>query len=316
MNDEDRYIELVLKEADQGLSPVEQQELDQWLLQSAVNQEKAAKAREAWRTSGNPDSVPHLDLEQEYAAVQKKISSHNRRITLRNWSVAAAIFLLIASGIIGVLLTRSVQGKTLVIEGPVEQYHLEDGSTVWLKQDSKLEVHFTEDVRRTTFSGRGFFEVAPNTSRPFEIITDQGNVTVVGTSFEVRADLSKLKVIVSTGRVKLTNNQQDQIELAAGESGQASPSNLEKIPLDQPAGAWMLPPVNYQQTELGVIIKEIESKYHVRFTTDNTVVFQCKVTFTLDYPDKTVLFRILETLLDIQIEKLSETEYQITGQGC
>lgn len=78
----------------------------------------------------------------------------------------------------------------------------------------------------------------------------------------------------------------------------------------------MLPPVNYQQTELGVIIKEIESKYHVRFTTDNTVVFQCKVTFTLDYPDKTVLFRILETLLDIQIEKLSETEYQITGQGC
>lgn len=34
MNDEDRYIELVLKEADQGLSPVEQQELDQWLLQS------------------------------------------------------------------------------------------------------------------------------------------------------------------------------------------------------------------------------------------------------------------------------------------
>lgn len=315
MNDEDRYIELVLKEADQGLSPVEQQELDQWLLQSAVNQEKQPKRVKHGGHQAIPILSRILTLNRNMPLF-KKISSHNRRITLRNWSVAAAIFLLIASGIIGVLLTRSVQGKTLVIEGPVEQYHLEDGSTVWLKQDSKLEVHFTEDVRRTTFSGRGFFEVAPNTSRPFEIITDQGNVTVVGTSFEVRADLSKLKVIVSTGRVKLTNNQQDQIELAAGESGQASPSNLEKIPLDQPAGAWMLPPVNYQQTELGVIIKEIESKYHVRFTTDNTVVFQCKVTFTLDYPDKTVLFRILETLLDIQIEKLSETEYQITGQGC
>lgn len=316
MKDEDRYIELMLKEADQGLTAQEQEELDLWLKDSDANQEKAAKIREAWSKSSQPQLIQNLDLDKEYAAVQQKIARHRRRISIRGWSVAAAAVLLISSGLIGVFMHRSSKGKSLVITGPVAQYNLEDGSTVWLKEDSKLEVHFNNEVRNLSFAGQGFFDVAPNPDRPFQLSTEKGLVTVTGTSFEVQADLSRVKVVVASGRVNLFNPEKEVIQLTAGESGQSSDAGFEKIPSIQPAGAWILEPISYQQTEFSTILKKIEAQYHLRFTTETPAPLSCKVTFTLNYPEKTVLFQLLETLLDIHIEKISEVEYHITGQGC
>ncbi|MCB0658870.1 MAG: FecR domain-containing protein [Saprospiraceae bacterium] len=315
MKDEERYIELLLKEADQRISGTERKELEEWLRQSPVNREKAARLLAAWQQPGDSSSTFPVDLEVEFASVKTKIARHQRRITRRNWSIAAAILLLIASGVTGLFIHNARDTSPLVMHGPLDQYQLEDGSEVWLREDSKMEIRFTPDSRQVAFAGEGYFQVTPNPDRPFIIDTDLGKVTVVGTAFDVRSDRMSLQVHVAQGRVKLTNLHQEEIELAVGEAGQISQTLLEQIEPDLPVGAWRLPPITYQQAELEAVLKEIEDKYRIQFIADPGTLM-CQVNFTLDYPKLNELFQVLETLLDIQITKAGNGQYRITGQGC
>ena len=100
MKDDDRYIGLLLKEADQMISPAEQQELDEWLARSLQNQQIAEKLRESWRTSGTLTPEINVDLDREFAAVQDKIKRSGRTVKLAFWPVAAVVLFFLASGVV------------------------------------------------------------------------------------------------------------------------------------------------------------------------------------------------------------------------
>ncbi|MCB0666314.1 MAG: hypothetical protein KDC80_10850, partial [Saprospiraceae bacterium] len=71
-----------------------------------------------------------------------------------------------------------------------------------------------------------------------------------------------------------------------------------------------------EQSELAEILREIETRYLVRFTVEESDVLRCKVNLVLNYPDLSDLVSILETLLDIKIIKSGDSQYLITGKGC
>ena len=65
---------------------------------------------------------------------------------------------------------------------------LADGTKVWLNSDSKLSypVSFVEDRRVVFLEGEAYFEVKNNRNKPFIVNTISGEVTVLGTSFNVK----------------------------------------------------------------------------------------------------------------------------------
>lgn len=316
MKDDDRYIELLLKEADQMISPAEQQELDEWLARSLQNQQVAEKLRESWRTSSTLIPEINVDLDREFAAVQDKIKHSGRTVKLPFWPVAAVILFLLGSGVVTYYLWNLNPQSDFVLTGPGENLRLEDGSTVWLAADAQLEVRFSEEIRSADFAGKGYFEINPDATRPFVIRTGMGDISVLGTSFEVVADPVQLSVNLSEGEVLLSNQNQQSISLQPGENGIITASRIEKKKSEKPAGSWLLPPVNYEQSELAEILKEIEARYLVRFTVEESDVLRCKVNFVLNYPNLPDLISILETLLEIEISKSGDSQYLITGKGC
>ena len=70
-----------------------------------------------------------------------------------------------------------------------KSFRLSDGTVVWLNSRSTLRYpnKFSGTERRVELTGEAFFEVAPDESMPFIVNTDQYDIRVLGTKFNVFA---------------------------------------------------------------------------------------------------------------------------------
>lgn len=99
---------------------------------------------------------------------------------------------------------------------------LEDGSVVYLGGEASLEYpeHFAPQSREVTLSGNALFDVTGNSERPFLIETEQVQVEVLGTAFDVRTDgEAPFELSVQRGEVKVTQKKDGRtIHVKAGQT--------------------------------------------------------------------------------------------------
>jgi len=82
---------------------------------------------------------------------------------------------------------------------------LDDGSRIILNTDTALNVDFSADRRRIELlRGEGYFDVAPDKSRPFTVASGAASARAVGTAFSVRDSGDAVRVIVSEGTVEVS----------------------------------------------------------------------------------------------------------------
>lgn len=80
--------------------------------------------------------------------------------------------------------------NTLIVPAELDyQIALSDGTQVWLNSASSLRFpfSFTGANREVYLTGEAFFKVAKNAAHPFIVHTDQTNVQVLGTEFNVNS---------------------------------------------------------------------------------------------------------------------------------
>ena len=97
-----------------------------------------------------------------------------------------------------------------------KQIGLEDGSILEMNANSRVEVEYTDKIRRIRLHrGEAHFEVVKDASRPF--LVDAGAVAVkaVGTAFNVRYDSEEVQVLVTEGRVAVNASQSSEDEFQA-----------------------------------------------------------------------------------------------------
>jgi ferric-dicitrate binding protein FerR (iron transport regulator) len=106
----------------------------------------------------------------------------------------------------------NVEVSTISIEaswGSRVKTYLPDGTLVWLNASSKLTCSqgFGINDRKVHLSGEGYFEVTPNENIPFSIQTDELQVSVLGTKFNLRnyPDDSEAMVSLLEGKVQIEN---------------------------------------------------------------------------------------------------------------
>jgi transmembrane sensor len=91
---------------------------------------------------------------------------------------------------------------------------LPDGSRAVLGGATALSVAYTPERRTVSLtSGEAFFQVKPDTSRPFIVQTPTGTAAAVGTAFDVRTDGGALRVTVSEDVVEVAATQQSATAL-------------------------------------------------------------------------------------------------------
>jgi RNA polymerase sigma factor (sigma-70 family) len=93
--------------------------------------------------------------------------------------------------------------------GQQQRLMLPDGSQLRLDTATRIEVAFHRSHRHVRLlQGQAFFDVAPDSARPFHVRADTVNVTVVGTRFSVRLTpevpgRAGVEVAVEHGRVRV-----------------------------------------------------------------------------------------------------------------
>ena len=161
-------------------TPNEESQILDWIDESPENQKQFQKERMLF------DIALFSDAAQKPKAAKRYI------LPALKWSagIAASIIVVLGCGILlsELLHTDTLQLQTVTVPaGQRAQIVLADGSTVWLNSQSTLTYHtnFGLKDRNVTLNGEAFFDVTPNKKVPFFVNTQQNQIRVVGTQFNV-----------------------------------------------------------------------------------------------------------------------------------
>lgn len=104
---------------------------------------------------------------------------------------------------------------------------LPDGTAVWVNAASELRFpeHFGDTERRVHLKGEAYFEVAKDTKRPFFVETEEMDIRVLGTHFNVSAYGKNIKTSLAEGSVEVMNDIQSVV-IVPGQSVEWNNGNL------------------------------------------------------------------------------------------
>jgi transmembrane sensor len=240
------------------------------------------------------DLQKRISIEKE---VEPKVIRHNfslKRILMPIASVAAVL-------IMGVF---AFQYFNKPIELPVEkqivkapsnkviQITLFDGSKVWLNAGSvfKYPGKFSGKTREVELvEGRAFFDIKHMNNHPFIVKTNNLNVTVLGTSFDVRSYKREgtTKVSVVTGKVGITIPTQPTkpaIMLLAKEEivlSKTTKQIVKEITREAVVNLWCKNVLVFDQENLGNVFKALEKKYNTQITVEDKDLLNERISITL-----------------------------------
>ncbi|CAD7339801.1 hypothetical protein SPHS6_02999 [Sphingobium sp. S6] len=160
-----------------------------WRDRSSGNREALAKAREAWRLTG--EALPRLRRRDSFRQFCRS------RLTL---AIAASLALTIG---LSYQYQHSWQYDYVSGVGERRPVTLADGSELMLGADTALKVDFSQGQRRITL-GRGqiMLQVVHDDARPMIVSAGAANYRDVGTIFGVTRDNAASQMVVAEGLVE------------------------------------------------------------------------------------------------------------------
>ncbi len=116
--------------------------------------------------------------------------------------------------------------------GETRDVALEDGSTIKLNTDSRMEVAFVKGRRNIYLEkGEAYFNVAHDAARPFTVYAGDRSITAVGTAFSVRWTDDELVVTVSEGKVAYGEAAARDVPSAEAGAPRITPVSAAPAPL-------------------------------------------------------------------------------------
>lgn len=204
----------------------------------------------------------------------------------------------------------------------VDKVILNDGTLVWLRGDSRLAFYEKPDgIRFATLQGEALFEVAKDSLQPFVIACGGKTVTVLGTSFNVKATGRHVEVLVLTGNVNLSSDKDSLgVDLSPGEKASSdSTGRIETVKAKHDELLAVTLDTQYEMRftddSMGQVIARIESKYNVKVNLSNDQLRECRI--TADFTDSSLAssLEMIQDVLPIQYS-IDGSEVTITGIGC
>jgi len=134
---------------------------------------------------------------------------------------------------------------------------------------SSVSYELTANARKIKLSGQAHFEVAPNKTAPFSIITPKGTVTVLGTGFDVVTYPDKeMSVSVNHGKVKVQHNTKEII-LTKGMSAITNNLDLNSVEMDSTSVVWRGEFIEFNNANLPKVCISLENKYNIQLDYHN-----------------------------------------------
>lgn len=173
-----------------------------------------------------------------------------------------------------------------VAKGESEEVILPDGTVVFINSDSKLKYqeNFGETSREVFLEGEAWFDVSHNEDKPFIVHTQENDIRVLGTAFNVYAypDENIFRTSLERGKISLAHNNGKEIELKVNQT-YVLLKNTNEITLCESANvevysAWKNGDIVFKNHKFTEILKTLERTHNLTFILQNKNVGKCNYT--------------------------------------
>lgn len=197
----------------------------------------------------------------------------------------------------------------IVPYGKRSQITLPDSSTIWLNSGSKLvyPVQFAKEKREVYLDGEAMFDVAPDKSHPFHVLTPQLEVKVLGTVFNLCAysDEHTSSTVLESGSVELSYKGrsflgQSKEMMVPGMLAVYDPSTKTVAQTKvntKHYTSWVDGYLFLEKNSLGSIVKKLSRYYNVSIELDNPQL--AGKTFSGDLDLRNSASQVLELIAEI-----------------
>lgn len=204
----------------------------------------------------------------------------------------------------------------------IQSLILDDGSTVTLGAKSRIDTVFTDDRRQVTLhEGEAFFEVSPDSTRPFFVVAQDTVVRVVGTEFDVKRSAGVVHVAVLEGVVEvmkptsiiqsLQSTATEEIEKQVLTAGDRV-SSVRSVALPQvrrmeqgQAGSWRNGQLTYDNASLAEIVADFNRYYGQEIRIASPEAAALRTTMGTDVSEIEDALEVLAVIHPIEIEHRS-----------
>jgi transmembrane sensor len=292
-----------------------------WIDESSLNKEVYFQVKDLVDHANysnaklKPDKEVWDRIVAKNAAGYPRIKKQNAK---RSYLKYAAAILIIAA-FSTLIFTRYRANHAIVSISTALNQHskkvdLPDHSVVWLKPGSTLQYEgdFNGKDRNIKLSGEAFFEVSKvynsdGSRKPFTVYSSKLKVSVLGTSFNLKATKSAASVIVRTGLVKTQSGKNFQL-LRPGDRVQLKNNQfvVDKVNADLFA-AWTTGDYKFNKTNIQEIIQLLENYSNCQVV----ILSPDKLKNTsligrVQAKNERQLLKILSVMLSVEITKENE----------
>lgn len=161
-----------------------------------------------------------------------------------------------------------VMQEVVVPAGQRINLKLADGTSVWLNSNSRLHYPsaFGKKTRNVVLDGEAYFEVAHNEKQPFVVHTPQGDVEVLGTTFNVEAYSADRSFVTSLmeGSVKVKRGGRQLVLRPSQMAALQRDGSLKVSPIaDYNVYRWREGIICFRDESFANIMKKFEKYYDV-----------------------------------------------------
>lgn len=273
-------------------TPEEEQQILDYAEFSEENMNTVLQARKIWDAytfHGEPQPEQYVIKESNNNGMQ------SRRLLKTIGKIAAVICIGLLSTLL--ILTRMQDNISYAtVEVPAGQrvkLTLSDGTTVWLNANSifTYPTNFGRSDRSVELEGEAFFDVTEDQRKPFIVQTDQFDIRVLGTRFNVQADKREnvFKALLLEGSVEILSGDKDKrkaaLTMVPGESVAWVNNKLEKAASsDLNITLWKDGILYFEDDSFNDMMEKLQDFYGVKITVENPKLneYRCTGKFRAD----------------------------------
>ncbi len=249
-------------------SSSDRQRFEDWLASGDEQRNAWLQMQSTWQTLSDVGAAASVQALRRRAIERKRLHIGH----MRSWGMGlAATMVLSLTVLLSYWTTRSSkpssaeaslqmtlpQFKTAI--GEQQTFQLEDGSQVLLNTASEVRVSEWVRSRRLVLErGEAYFIVAKNARKPFIVIVDGASITATGTQFAVRRDPDRVTVILTEGRVRLSDSP-NAVDLDAGHEAiltQGARWQIRKSDVAK-ATSWRTGRLTFDNQPLATVVTEL-----------------------------------------------------------
>jgi transmembrane sensor len=268
---------------------------------------KTPDTRKAW------DKL-YARLTEENLVPEQRVNSKNGMYYVLR--IAAVVFVLAGiSAIIYLNVNRKTAPEMVQVstgnDGSALIKTLADGSVIYIAQNSSFTfpAEFDQGSRNVELTGEAFFDIAPNPVQPFIIRTEEAEIEVIGTAFNVKTkDGSGFTLSVDRGKVKVTLNDypsHSEIVQAGEEITAVSNSLVKSMHNTAETTTWYKQRMQFKDETLQNIINVLNRNFSTNFVTGDEEVGQRRLTVTFHDETPETMAELLCVTLNLKSQTIN-----------